>query len=230
MRKQHIRIGRHEQRFSAYHFGARIRCHGQVRHVRRHAARVFLRAEQTHSMVFEHISGTREAHVRAIFDLRLILPRIVQMAQRRICFHARDAIGHQAHVQLELAQRAFGIGAKRAAYAAACKTKRTKSRLQLLDIFARKIRRAQIQQAFTQFEALVGFAFPMNCLRNHSFVLSIALFHAIDEVIGHRNKQRASIALVDFLKELFLCLIGKRARVIARIIERTSLAHNRDGL
>ena len=188
MRKQHIRIGRHEQRFGAHHFGARIRRHSQVRHIRCHAARVFFRAEQTHSMVFKHIGGTCESHVCAIFDLGLVLPCIMQMAQRRIRFHASDAVGHKAHVQLELAQGAFGIGAKRAAYAAARKTKRAESRLQLLDVFARKIRRAQIQQTFAQLKALVGFAFPMNCLRNHSFVLSIALFHAIDEIIGHRNE------------------------------------------
>ena len=89
-------------------------------------------------MVFKHIGGTCESHVCAIFNLRLVLPCIVQMAQRRIRFHASDAVGHKAHVQLKLAQGAFGIGAKRAAYAAACKTKRTESRLQLLDVFARK--------------------------------------------------------------------------------------------
>ena len=89
-------------------------------------------------MVFKHIGGTCESHVCAIFDLRLVLPRIVQMAQRRIRFHASDAVGHKAHVQLKLAQGTFGIGAKRAAYAAACKTERTESRLQLLDVFARK--------------------------------------------------------------------------------------------
>ena len=118
-------------------------------------------------MALEHVGRAGEAHVGTLFHLGLVHPRVMQVAQDGVRVHPRDAVGRKPHVELELAQRAFGIGPERTAHAAACEPERAEGRLQLFDVLPGEVRRAQIQQALAEGEALALFVLAMNGLGNH---------------------------------------------------------------
>ena len=160
MRKQHVGVGRNQERLGTDHLGTRIGGHGEIRHVRRHFAREPFGAEQADRMVLQYVGGAGEAHISAFFDLRLVHPGIMKIAKDRIGVHAGDAVGNQAHVQLELAQRSFGVGAESPADAAAGEPEGAEGRLQLLDVFTGEVRGAQIQQALAQLELLAFLILP----------------------------------------------------------------------
>ena len=94
----------------------------------------------------------------------------MKVLQDRIRVNARDTVGLKTHVKLEFPQGSFGIGSERTAHPAAREAQSTKSRLQFFDIFAREIRRAQIQEAVTQVKPITLFILTMNGWRNHSAV------------------------------------------------------------
>ena len=121
-------------------------------------------------MLLEHIGRAGESHVGAFFHLGLVHPGVMEIAQDGVGVHARDAVCGKTHIELELAQRAFGVGAERAADAAAGEPERAEGRLKLFDVFSREVRRAQIQQALAELETLALFVVSVDGFGNHRSV------------------------------------------------------------
>ena len=94
----------------------------------------------------------------------------MKVLQDRIRVDARDTVGLKAHIKLKFPQGPFGVGPERTAHPAACETQSAEGHLQLFDIFAREIRRAQIQKAIAQIKPITFFILTMDGWRNHSAV------------------------------------------------------------
>ena len=82
----------------------------------------------------------------------LALPRMVEVADGGVRVGAGDAVGRQAQVELELAQRKLGERAEDAVGGAAGEAERAQRVLQLQHVVAVEVRHAQVQGAVAQRE------------------------------------------------------------------------------
>ena len=145
-------------------------------------------------MVLQHVGGAGEAHVRRVVGRLLALPRMVQVAQGGEGVGPGNAVGGQAQVQLELAQRQLRVGAEDAVHRAAGEAERAQSLLQFQHVVPVEIGHAQIQRPVAQAKRGV------HQRRPHLFVHAVGRRHPLRLAErAHRPCRDVAVHAVDAL-------------------------------
>ena len=112
----------------------------------------------------------------------------MQVLEGVVGLHACDAVGHETHVHLELAQRSFRIGAEGPVDAAAREPERAESRLEILDVFALELGRAQVQEPAAQGDGFLVVILAMNGLHGRFTPVRVRRAGRPPTILGYFNR------------------------------------------